>query len=1517
MNTSRQSMSSMSQATMSYLRPVLFLSVLGAVAGCGLGDPAASDPAAADGDLDAFAAGPVDPPDPAVLAEKAADLVRPGSVMQTEPRLGVPTFLWARSALPSSMSRARWVASGVARPEVSAARAALSDYAPLYGLADADVADAVVEQVHDRGKGPILVKFRAELDGIEIFNEALNVVLDRKLQPVAVSGYITSTSTPAASAGGLGFQLAAPAAAAAAINHLAKTRIDGSQVVPAGSQGGYDLLDLSASAGLKLDEPARVKRVYFHVPNGLEAAYYIEVQSHTGKPQPGMLMADGSQLATEEAYAYVVSAASGKVLFRKNLVADARPTGPGEQSAIGTGGFTYRVWADPVTGIPYDTPAGNQAHPKAVTTPDGAQAEFVLPSDVTLPNFPFSQEDPWLAPGATETVGNNTDAFLNLFTPDGFGNPTTTTPADPANGDFRAQITAPGAFLHSQTPDGNGGLAEGRQGAIQQLFYDLNFLHDWYYDVGFDEASGNAQTDNFGRGGAASDSIKAQAQDFQSFSNANMLTPADGSRPRMRMYVFPSVASMLDIQSPPAIQAQRQIGISMSGPQAFDMTLEIVRATFTSGPTTCTVTNAAALAGKIAMFDFDNTDGTGCSFSTRIARLTTTTTASGILMVYTSASPTVVANITGFVTANTKPVATIAWNTGQEIKGQLSVPATVTARLLRAPDRDGAIDNQVVFHEFFHYVSNRLIGNGSGLATNLSSGLGEGWSDFNAMLLTVRQDDTDVPSNATWNGAYALATYATSGEPFNGALNHGYYFGIRRYPYSTDMTLNPLTFQHIANGVALPVGPPVGFGASGATNSEVHNTGEVWANMLWECYAGLLRDTLGPTPRLSFQEAQDRMKQYLVSALKVTPVYPTLTEARDALLAVALASDVTDYVAFRIAFARRGAGKNAVSPDRFSSTNVGVVEDYLAGPDLSVDSVTLDDSFGGGCDDDDVMDAGEYGQLTVTLRNTGTTTLAAPTATISSPSSDVWYPFGPDLTFPAIAPGAAESVTMPVAYLATVSGTQTLDFQIDCDDPDLAAPVSETVTFRTNTDEIPASTATDTVEPAAPPETTGFNPTLGDVAPWHRLELDPLSHLWHVDDAYTGSDQYLVSPVFTVDSGGSLNVQFDHSWGFEFDGGGNYDGGVVESSVNGGAFTDIGAAAYNGTILNYSGDVNPLKGRPGFVQNSAGTVHTSLTQAIAPGSTVQVRFRAGSDSSLGAAGWNVDNIAYAGVVETPFAALVAEGGTCSEVATSTDLAITVTDGATSANVGGSVTYTIVATNNGPQNVVGASIADAFPADLTCTWTCAASAGGSCRASGSGNVADHRVIVPAAGNVTYTATCAVSSSTANTSLSNTATVAVPGPVVDPTPGNDSATDIDALIRLPALLTGSKTVTGSFLEGGTVTYTIVLSNSGTGRQFDNAGNEFTDVLPAGLTLISATATAGTAVATIVTNTVTWNGEVPAGGDVTITIVAVITASAGTTVSNQAQFAFDTDGDTTNDGTGITDAYVCQAGLMAAAP
>lgn len=125
-------------------------------------------------------------------------------------------------------------------------------------------------------------------------------------------------------------------------------------------------------------------------------------------------------------------------------------------------------------------------------------------------------------------------------------------------------------------------------------------------------------------------------------------------------------------------------------------------------------------------------------------------------------------------------------------------------------------------------------------------------------------------------------------------------------------------------------------------------------------------------------------------------------------------------------------------------------------------------------------------------------------------------------------------------------------------------------------------------------------------------------------------------------------------------------------------------------------------------------------------------------------------------------------------------------------------------------------------------------------------------------------------------------------------------------LTASVAGTKSVTGVYEMGGTVTYTVTLTNTGGLAQADNPGNEFTDVLPASLTLVSATATTGTAVATVATNTVTWNGALAAvNGSVAITISATVNPVAtGTTVSNQGSFTFDANGDGTNEASGVTD-------------
>ncbi len=233
------------------------------------------------------------------------------------------------------------------------------------------------------------------------------------------------------------------------------------------------------------------------------------------------------------------------------------------------------------------------------------------------------------------------------------------------------------------------------------------------------------------------------------------------------------------------------------------------------------------------------------------------------------------------------------------------------------------------------------------------------------------------------------------------------------------------------------------------------------------------------------------------------------------------------------------------------------------------------------------------------------------------------------------------------------------------------------------------------------------------------------------------------------------------------------------------------------------------------------------------------------------------------------------------LAAQADLAITKTDGVTTATPGGSTTYTITASNAGPSNATGATVADTFPASLTCTWTCVGAGGGTCTASGSGNISD-TANLPAGGSVTYTASCTISASATGT-LSNTATVAAPGGVTDPTPGNNSATDTDTLAAQANLgITKTDGVTTA-TPGGSVTYTITASNAGPSNA---PGSTVADTFPASLTCTWTCTGAGGGTCTASgSGNINDTVNLPAGGSVTYTASCSISASATGSLSNTA--------------------------------
>ena len=243
-----------------------------------------------------------------------------------------------------------------------------------------------------------------------------------------------------------------------------------------------------------------------------------------------------------------------------------------------------------------------------------------------------------------------------------------------------------------------------------------------------------------------------------------------------------------------------------------------------------------------------------------------------------------------------------------------------------------------------------------------------------------------------------------------------------------------------------------------------------------------------------------------------------------------------------------------------------------------------------------------------------------------------------------------------------------------------------------------------------------------------------------------------------------------------------------------------------------------------------------------------------------------------------------------EVPATTDLGITKTDNVTSVSAGGALTYTIVVSNSGPNAATGATVTDTFPASLSVSsWTCAASAGSSCTATGSGNNRGGSVTLAVGGTATYTANATVSNN-ASGSVTNTASVTPPAGLTNSNTTNNSATDTDTVL-LSANLSITKTDNvGGVSAGGILTYTLAVGNSGPNNA---TGALVTDTfLPAVFTNVTWTCSAsgGSSCGSPTSGSGDINRAVNVqnGGTVTFTVQATVSASATGSFTNTATVA-----------------------------
>jgi hypothetical protein len=521
--------------------------------------------------------------------------------------------------------------------------------------------------------------------------------------------------------------------------------------------------------------------------------------------------------------------------------------------------------------------------------------------------------------------------------------------------------------------------------------------------------------------------------------------------------------------------------------------------------------------------------------------------------------------------------------------------------------------------------------------------MSEGWGDFNALHLTVRESD-DL------HGVYGLSPYA-SATPllyFDPA-----YYGLRRAPYSVDPSKNAFTFADIANNHPLPTTAPI-FDV-GYPHAEVHCAGEIWAEALFEVYVALLE-----RPGRSFADARRRMSDYVVAGLEMTPPDASFTEGRDALLAVAAAADPEDLAIMAQAFARRGLGTCARSPDSDDDTFDSVVEDRGLAPRVDLQPVTLAVDAATSCDADVYLDSTETAILQVPVKNGGVVPLVGAKVSVATSFAGVTFPYGASVTLADLPPFGETTATLRVKMPAAVPAKSQVSLDVTVENAEACVHTTTTVLARhAGVDEAPASSATDDVEA----ETSAWKIT-GDLGSdtWRREAASGTDHIWRGEDHDGPSDASLESPDLKVSASKHLVLSFNHRHDFEFSPprtpSGSpifWDGGVIELSEDRGVtWTDVSSVAapgYTGTIDGR--DVNPLGGRRAFVgQNpmypQRDRVSVDLGTGFA-GKTVRVRFRIGTDSGVGALGWELDDLALEGIDNTPFTSIVADASTCAPV----------------------------------------------------------------------------------------------------------------------------------------------------------------------------------------------------------------------------------------------------------------------------
>ncbi len=627
---------------------------------------------------------------------------------------------------------------------VDIAKRFLVDHASEFGYFNADVASFHVTGVTtSKSSGLTHVYLRQQLNGIDVDGGDANVsVMSDGRVLTAGSRLFPSLAARATSVRNIDARQAI--LAAATFVGITSPRVGALEQ----NLGGISESQVYAGGNVSLGE-IPVQLVYqMNSDGGLHLSWNLNLQV------PG----------TQDWFDMNVDAETGSVLRQDNWTEYASSgssstvggssTGGGTGSGTTESGSASSLGAAAASGVPNTGSYNVWAIPTEAPN-DGNRTLVVDPADPIASPFGWHDTNGALGAESTLTTGNNASAQEDTDANNTGG-------AQPDGG---AGLVFDFAFDPATSP------ANYQSAAITQLFYMNNIAHDIHYQYGFDEASGNFQVNNYGRGGLGNDAVQADAQDGSGTNNANFATPPDGQRPRMQQFVF-------------------------------------------------TLTN---------------------------------------------------------------------------------------------PNRDSDLDNGVIIHEYGHGVSNRLTGgpaNSNALNAIQSGGMGEGWSDFWALMFLQRASDTQ-------NAGYGVGTYVL-GQPITGG-------GIRQFPYSFNMAINPHTYDD--------------YNAS----QQVHRSGEIWASALWDLNWLMIAKHGYSSDLYAGTAGNNLTLQLVMDGLKLQPANPSFLDGRDAILAAdeALTGGENSGEIWT-AFARRGMGFSANDGGSANATAVTAAFDLPSGP---TGTVAFDKAF--------------------------------------------------------------------------------------------------------------------------------------------------------------------------------------------------------------------------------------------------------------------------------------------------------------------------------------------------------------------------------------------------------------------------------------------------------------------------------------------------------------------------------------------------------------------------------------------